>query len=273
MATKFNESIKRLRNLNASNNLTTDKEIACMNLPNEEAMIIPISDLHFGSKQCNIKHFKETLKIILETPNCYTIFLGDLVECATKESVGLSIYDEEFPLDEQIVELGKLILPLVKAGKVLGIITGNHEMRLSYFAHLNPAELIAKQLEVPYYGYSGYISLKVGEMLYSIAIHHGVSGGSSVASKLTSMRKQSGVVEADLYLSGHTHGYGSDSDIIYRIDNVTRTVTPRKRHYAVCGSFLKYWDGYAEMKNLTPAQTGALAITFNNEQKEIIINE
>jgi predicted phosphodiesterase len=236
----------------------------------ETVTIIPITDIHFGSKQCNTKMLKDLLQFILDTPNCYTIFLGDQTETATKQSIGMGVYEEDFDIRDQIRLMVRMLKPLAEAGKILGILTGNHEMRVAYATSLNPAELIADALDVPYLGFQGYIRINVGKQTYRIFAHHGVGGGSTPAGKLNAMRKLNLVAEADIYLSGHTHGRMDDEDKLMVFDD-SGYVRERRRYYVVAGSFLEYFDGYAEMKNLAPSITGSVALKLYPEDKLVQI--
>lgn len=269
------EGFKReFTTINKPGQFKSFKEV-CIYPPIEEdsidspVILVPLSDLHLGSKQCNTELIGQMIDLIMNTPNCYTVLLGDQSETATKQSIGLSVYDEAFDLKEQMRALYKMFLPLAREGKILGMLTGNHEMRVAYSTSLNPTELLAERLNVPYFAYSAYILLRVGDQAYKIFAHHGVGGGSTPSGKLNAMRKLNTVADADLYLSGHTHGKMYDNDIIMSINSETGIVEPRVRHYAVCGSFLEYWGGYAEMKCLPPADIGSLAFEFNPERKSI----
>jgi hypothetical protein len=167
------------------------------------------------------------------------------------------VYEEEFDFSEQLKRLFKMLKPLADNKKILGMITGNHEMRVAYSTSLNPVELIADELGVPYFGYQGYVTVKVGSQIYHLFLHHGAGGGCSPAGKLNAMRALNKVAIADVYLSGHTHGKLYDNDVLMSINDATGKVEPYIRHYIACGSFLEYWGGYAEMKLLSPSMTGA----------------
>jgi hypothetical protein len=69
---------------------------------NDAAYIIALGDAHLGSLFCNEKLFSETINFILNTPNVYTILLGDLAETATRTSIGLGIFDEKYHIDKQL---------------------------------------------------------------------------------------------------------------------------------------------------------------------------
>lgn len=231
--------------------------------------IIPLSDIHLGSRQCNKKKLQMAVDLILETENCFTILMGDQTETATKISVGMGTYDEDMATEQQIAEIIRILKPLADAGKILGALDGNHEMRVRYATSINIVKMICETLGINYFGFSSYMIVHVGTQQYKIYAHHGVGGGSSAAGKLNGMRKFNKIAEADLYLSGHTHGKMHDSDIIMTIDPKSDKVVPIIRHYAVCGSFLEYWDGYAEMKALEPASTGVIAMTLSANEKKI----
>lgn len=231
--------------------------------------IVPITDVHLGSKHCNIPYFKAVVEYILNTPNCVTILNGDLAETATKESVGAAMFEEEINIPGQLQMLYEILLPLAKAGKILGMGPGNHEERVANMIGINPMELLAEKLNVPYFGYQGFFRIVVNDIVYTASFHHGSGGGSTVASKSSAAEKMNKVVIADLYFSGHTHGRQYHKDVIYIFDDKSEDLVPMVRTYVVGGSFLEYWGGYSEMKALAPSITGAVRIELRPDQKDI----
>lgn len=274
---KINPSIvevsltEKLRNINRVDNTNITKKAIVKDFGDRPITIIPISDIHLGNKGCNIDKFEQVLKLILETPDCYTILMGDQTETATKTSVGLGLYEEDFDISDQIKILKKALAPLAKEGKILGMLTGNHEMRISYAVKLNPAELICEKLEVPYLGYQGYLSMKVGSQTYHVFASHGASFGTSPTGRISAVRQLNKVANADVYLSGHTHAKLYDQDVIFEINDRTGMVDPVVRHYVACGSFIEYWGTYPEMKLLSPSMTGAVMMKFSPLVKDVQI--
>lgn len=233
-------------------------------------IVVPITDLHLGHKQANVPYFREFLKFIEETPNCVTILNGDLAETATKISVGMSMFEEKEHFPEQMKILKELLSPLAKKNKILGMGPGNHEERVANMIGINPMEMLAESLGVPYFGYQGFFRIVVNGIIYKAAFNHGVGGGSTNGSKTNSAEKMNKVIpNADLYFSGHTHGLQSHSDIIYIMDDNSDTLIPHKRTYVVGGSFLEYWGGYSEMKVLPPAMTGSAYIQLRPDKKDV----
>lgn len=262
---------ERLREINRVENTHVSKRVIVKDFGDRPITIIPISDIHLGNKGCNIDKFEQVLQLINETPDCYTILMGDQAETATKTSVGLGVYEEDFDIADQIRLLKIALAPLARQGKILGVLTGNHEMRISYAVKLNPAEMICEKLEIPYLGYQGYLSLKVGTQTYHIFASHGSSFGSSPTGKISAARQLNKVANADIYLSGHTHAKLYDQDVIFEINDETAMVEPVVRHYVACGSFMEYWGTYPEMKLLSPSMTGSVMIKLSPSAKDVQI--
>lgn len=231
--------------------------------------IIPLFDPHIGLKSCNKQKLKDTIAYILAAPNRYTVLGGDILECATKTSVGMAMYEEDMPPKDQLFFAYNLLKPLADAGKILDSLTGNHEMRLANFADMNPMEILARQLNIPYSEYQGFVVIKINDNVYKIALYHGASTATTATGAIMSMRKQTDVVDADLYLSGHIHVKAEGSDPYYKINEETGDLELRSRKYVVCGSFVEYWGSYAEMKALQPAETGTAKIMLSSDRWSI----
>lgn len=232
-------------------------------------IIVPITDVHLGSRHANVPYFKAFVDYILSVPNCVTVLNGDLAETATKISVGAGMFEEEIPIPAQLQALYEILKPLADAGKILGVGPGNHEERVYQMIGINPMEILAEKLGVPYFGYQGFFKIIVNGIPYTASFYHGSGGGSTVASKSKSAEQMNKVVIADLYFSGHTHGRQYHKDVIYQFDEASDELVPLVRTYVVGGSFLEYWGGYSEMKALAPSITGAVRIELRPDQKDI----
>lgn len=239
-------------------------------LEDEGLILVPITDVHLGNRQANIEYFKQFVNYILEVPNAVTVLNGDLAETATKVSVGKAMFEESANFPEQLKMLVEILQPLAKAGKILGIGPGNHEERIANMIGLNPMEMLAEKLNVPYFGYQGYFRIFVNDIAYNCAFFHGAGGGATTGSKANTAEKINKVVpNADLYFSGHTHGKQSHSDITFMFDEVSDELVAHKRTYVVGGSFVEYWDAYPEMKGLAPSSTGLVRCELRHDYKDI----
>lgn len=254
---------------------TKGKEVHCFSFNDEihareGLVIVPITDVHLGNRQANIEYFKAFVNYILEVPNAVTILNGDLAETATKISVGKAMFEESANFPEQMQMLTDILMPLAKAGKILGIGPGNHEERIANMIGMNPMELLAERLNVPYFGYQGFFRVTVNHINYNISSFHGAGGGATIGSKANSAEKINKVVpNADLYISGHTHGKQSHSDLVFMFDDALGELVAHKRTYVVGGSFVEYWEAYPEMKGLAPASTGLVRCELRPDYKDI----
>lgn len=236
----------------------------------DRAFMVPLYDVHVGAKSCFKELFLKTVEFIDKTPNCYTVLGGDLLESATRQSVGLGIFEEEMHLTDQMRFVIKALKSLANKGKILGAITGNHELRPAYLNGWNPMEEISHNLEIPYLGYQGFILLNINGIEYKIFIHHGTGGGRTKGSKVNSAMRLNQVAIADLYISGHIHDNFSVSDAIFEIED--GHLVQKRRVYVAAGSFLQYFGGYPEMQLLAPSLPGTLLLEFSGSRKSINVH-
>ena len=246
----------------------------------EKISIVPIHDIHYGAYNCNKDKFKAFIDYILNTEDTYTIGLGDLIENATKTSVGMGVYEEEVHIDEQIEHMTNLLEPLARAGKLLGLMPGNHEYRTSVLIKMDPMKLIAKHLsrvtgiEIPFLGYQGFHKWVIGDQIYKAHTFHGRASAGTPGGRINAVRKQNNIMlDADIYFMGHVHAIQDDSDQGFIIDDSTDTLISRRRHYVIGGSLLSYFDGYAEMMGLVPSPQGLVRIDLYKNEKRIVIHK
>lgn len=220
--------------------------------------IIPISDVHIGDKQANLKLFKEVLKKIKEDDSTYTILNGDLCNTALKNSKS-DVYEDNMNPMEQLEQLLDLLEPI--KDKILVISTGNHEDRITKDTNIDITKLTAKQLGIEDRYSSGwwYLYLRFGEkeqgrkapMCYQITGYHGSGGGRKVGGKANRLQEMSQVVIADLYIMGHTHLPMSMKQLIWIPDYANNTLNKKEMYYLMSNSFLEP-EGYGEKLGMLP---------------------
>ena len=70
---------------------------------NEEGYnLYPVGDLHFGSAQFDEKAWQDYKKRILNDERGYVVLVGDLLENATRYSVGSGVYEQRIRPRAQI---------------------------------------------------------------------------------------------------------------------------------------------------------------------------
>lgn len=224
-------------------------------LDNKQFKIVVIGDVHVGDALCDIKLFERTIKYIAETPNCYCILNGDLMNNALKFSKS-DIYQATMSIEEQQEFLIKSLMPI--KDKILAMTTGNHERRTSRDAGINPLRYIANSLNVPDLLVENAFVLEISvlnpntnrkENSYIVhGIHGGHGGGrraGATANALEDMCKV--VVNADLYIHNHTHTPLFYSDVALVYYSQTKLLAEKNRMFVNGNAFLKY-GGYAEEK-------------------------
>ena len=74
-----------------------------IDLPREltEIEIHTFADEHIGDEQCDMKRLLERIEYVKNTPNAYCILNGDILDNATKTSIG-DTYSQEFNPMEQL---------------------------------------------------------------------------------------------------------------------------------------------------------------------------
>ncbi len=96
-------------------------------------VIVPMGDLHIGSRATDLGAVMERVERILRDPNCFVIFTGDLIESVDTKH-GVDSLQAASPISEQISLLRRVVIdPLYKSGRVLAAVSGYraHEGALS----------------------------------------------------------------------------------------------------------------------------------------------
>ena len=94
---------------------------------NNNLKLYVLSDVHLGDANVDIKSLEKILNFIKNTPECYCVLLGDILNTALKNSKS-DIYSETL----SIMDAQKLALKLLEPikHKILAMTPGNHENRV-----------------------------------------------------------------------------------------------------------------------------------------------
>ena len=238
----------------------------------EKITIIPISDVHIGDKQADLKSFKETIDRIKNEPNTYTILNGDLCNVALKNSKS-DVYSDELTPMEQVLRVIEFLEPI--KDKILVMSNGNHEERIAKETSIDVLYLVAKQLKIEqvYSPSWWYLYLSFGEsnkhksVLYTITGYHGSGSGQTSGAKINRAKKMSQVILADVYLMSHVHEPINAKGVIYVPDYQHRSVVRKEMYYAISNSFVGYEGSYAERMGLIPSNNGISEIKLDGHKK------
>lgn len=219
-----------------------------------------IADSHIGDSFSNMKLLQQDIDYIRDTPNCYCIVNGDLLNIATKMSVSDG-YAEQMTPTEQILRGVDLLEPI--KNKILAFDRGNHERRVYKDDGVDICKLIAKQLGLMDIYTSGMavIFLRFGRdkghknhhrpVSYVIACIHGTGGGRKEGAKAIRLADLASIVDADIYIHSHTHLAMIFPESFYRTDTSNSSVQKVDRLFVNTGSYLEY-GGYGEEYEFKP---------------------
>lgn len=241
----------------------------------KELHIIPISDVHLGDKQLNMKLLKDTLKRIKEEKNTYTILNGDFCNFALKNSKS-DVYEDNLNPMEQLNLMLDLIEPI--KDKILVISTGNHEDRIVKETNMDITGLVAKQLGIEdrYANSWWYLYLRFGKkieganrpMCYQITGYHGSGGGRKPGGKANRLQEMSQVVIADIYVMSHTHTPMSMKQQIWIPDYANNSLNKKEMYYLMTNSFLEP-EGYGEKLGMLPVSNTITEVVLDGTKRKI----
>lgn len=235
----------------------------------KRALLIPYGDVHLGHPTCNVEKAKRTLKFI-ENTDCKVILMGDLLECASKGSVGAGWVEQTMSPQEQLDAWADMLFPI--KDKIVLLLTGNHELRAWKDTGFDPSSVLARYLDVPYGGYAAMLYFLIGRQNYVVHAQHGSSGARYTHTKLQAAKRTATHTEADIYLCGHTHALVADSEDKRYYDKRLKGVRIKKQYTVLTGGFLEYEGSYAQMKNYNPTRTGVANITLDGTKWDIHIS-
>lgn len=232
--------------------------------------LFPVSDLHLGSRQCDIERFRQFVGMILEKPNRYLIVNGDMLNNNITGAVG-SPYDDIMNPREQKKQLKKELEPIAK--RILCIVSGNHERRTKKVNDENPLEDIAEHLSVPYREEDAFIKLSFGRgynnkrIAYAIYVTHGTGTGKRPGSSLNNIEALTLNCFADIYIMGHVHRKTAHKALYLLPDLQNNIVREVEMLYVISSSWQSY-GGYAKIKGMRPSALGSVPILLSGREKE-----
>lgn len=88
------------------------------------AEVVFLGDVHYGSPQFDRPRFLSMIEYCLKH-KLYVFLMGDLIEMATRESVGAGVYEQEFKGQDQYEQMVEWLKPLADKKLILGLHAGN----------------------------------------------------------------------------------------------------------------------------------------------------
>lgn len=244
--------------------------------------IHPFADEHIGDEHCDIKRLFARIDYVKNTPNAYCILNGDILDNATKTSIG-DVYMQEFNPMEQLRKAVEMFSPI--KDKILCITHGNHENRTYKKEGINLSRLIANQLglEDRYSPTSAVLFIRFGKMTnghketngsgnvrkvcYTIYTLHGSGGGRKEGAKAIRLADMASIIDTDIYIHSHTHLPMVMKQAFHRIDTKNSKVSLVDKLFVNTAANLKY-GGYGEAGEFKPSSMETPIIYLNGNKKE-----
>ena len=244
-----------------------------INLPPElkQVEIFLAADIHTGSAEFDEKRwglFEELLK----PKDKFVLFAGDQCEYATKQSKS-DVYTQAISPRQQKDWWIEHLRPLVKEGKVLCLVDGNHEYnRASKEADDFPLYDIALALGIEdrYRSEAAFVDIGVGDG------GHGKGKQTRYVFRVQHQAKNNvnhgtadGIEGIDIFVSGHTHKPMDKplGKLVY--DPKNKSVSQRDVENIVCGHFLRF-GGYGERGGYRPTSTKLYSVILSGARNKSI---
>ena len=237
------------------------------------------ADEHIGDEHCDLPRLKERIKYVAEKENAFCVLNGDIIDNATKTSIG-DTYTQEFNPMEQLKVASELFSPL--KDKILAITHGNHEARTYRKEGIDLSYLLASQLGLSdrYSSTSALLFLRVGkspkakterkrpdQICYTVYMLHGSGGGRKEGAKAIRLADMASIIDSDIYCHAHTHLPMIMKQGFYRIDTRNSTFACVEKLFVNTAANLNY-GGYGEAQEFKPASKDTPVIYLNGRKKE-----
>jgi predicted phosphodiesterase len=222
-----------------------------------------LGDVHKGAASHQRERWREWIGFMEREDDAAMIGTGDFCNAAIVNSKS-DIYEEQMNVGDAKRELREELAPI--KDKILVLLPGNHDARISRAVGDCPVRDIADSLGCPYATSAVLLQIKVGSVDYQIYLRHGTGNGQSDAA----MAKGASVFPfADVQIQGHTHKPKITVDDYFVVQD--GRLQRRSRHNTVSGSFLGY-ERYAAERGYQPTRIGAPRIRLDGHVRDVKVS-
>ena len=114
--------------------------------------------------------------------------------------------------------------------------------------------------------------LKVGNQTYTLYTSHGASGARLPYTKIKGALDLEKIIDAEIYAMGHVHQLSHHIREYFAIDKRNKSVKKEKKHFILTGSYLDYWNSYAQVKSMEPSRQGSPLLTLSGKEHRINVS-
>lgn len=219
--------------------------------------IYTLSDMHIGDANADLPTLKKIINFIKDTPECYCILLGDILNTALKTSKS-DIYSETLSLAEAQKLALQLLTPIKH--KILAMTPGNHENRVWKEVGVDLSLWLAEKLDLEdkYRNNGIAVTIQFGKdvngkpfRLNIFGQHGSYGGGRKLGAAMNALEDLDGIVgNADIYIRAHTHQPIQGSRNVFLFDD-KGNISRNTKYYFNSPSVMNY-GGYAYDKGYKP---------------------
>lgn len=255
-----------------------------IDLPDYNAIELhALSDLHIGDPLSDGKRILDTVDYIQKTPNAYCVLNGDLMDTAIKSSIG-DLYGAALQPMEQLKQCVKIFEPI--KDRILCVDPGNHEHRIYKADGIDITALMCAQLGLQgrYTPTTALLFIRFGQdpkhksqnerlnrkLCYTVYCTHGSGGGRREGGKINRLSDLASIVDADLYIHGHTHLPAVIKKNYFRSDKCKSCAKEITRTFVNTAAALNY-GGYGDVQGYSPAARDNPVIYLSGTENRITV--
>jgi hypothetical protein len=229
--------------------------------------VVAIGDTHCGSRHFNAAGLDAVIKWVT-TRQAAWFGIGDLMECATKASVGSGVYEQVLSPQKQIDYLIEKLSPI--ATQCFGMIKGNHEERAYKTTGIDPMQIICNAIGVPYLEWEMFAILSAERpsesCAYTLYACHSYSSSKTAGLALTWTEREMAYMGADILMRAHSHDLGFDPSDGIEIDPGHFCVRANRRYSVMTGHYLNRANSYIAARGARPKPMGTVALHLSMDK-------
>jgi predicted phosphodiesterase len=243
----------------------------------ETYTLYPIGDVHLGSANCDKTLFDQTIKAIRNDTNARWIGMGDMVESIAPndkrwdaggvDGAIVNLASQSRIGDVYVEKLSDKLKPI--ADKCIAYGDGNHERTFNahYYTNLSVRVLDAIGRSDCYTEWAcltriAFEGPNEERTALKVFHQHGWQGGRMDGAKVNESRRLMAYVDADIYLTGHSHSKFIVPNTRLGVNPSWTKVVAQTAYVCHTGSYLRTLQqdhvGYAERAGYPPTTLGGV---------------
>jgi len=229
----------------------------------ESVLLAPLYDCHIGAGGHAEELLLEHLNWIKNTENVLTFNGGDMLENATKLSVGAGVYEQDYKPDSQLAVALQRLSGI--AHKMMFSLPGNHEDRTDIMG-LSMARWLAAVLQIEYFSDYCFCTIKWRGNNFRVLAHHGTGAAQTAGAQRMAARKDLAWAKPfDIFWTGHLHAPLVDPISQTDFDQASGRMVERNGLAIISPSYLKYFNSYAAKMRLPASLMRGLTVVELHE--------